>query len=181
MPVKADTFSINWEEIGKAALPTLLPLGIVGAGWWWFTAKRDQEQWYRSLKKPNWVMDNPQAMSPLQLAVIAPIGYASHMICKEVSLGNDRQIALGLYGAGLLTWAIAIPAFGQTKDLKCWFGIKALSTGIFGATAFAFYKINQTAGWMLFPLVIAEAYSMISLGAMIQENPNAGTDWTPKK
>lgn len=179
MPVKSDV-SINWEEIGKAAFPTLLPLGIAGIGWYWFTAKKDQELWYKSLKKPGWVMENPQAMSPLQLAVIAPIGYASHMICKE-GRGTDRQIALGLYGAGLLTWAIATPAFGKTKDLKCWFGIKTLSAGIFGATAFAFYKINQTAGWLLFPLVIAETYAVASLAAMLQDNPNAGTDWTPKK
>lgn len=178
MPVKSN--DIPWEEIGQAALPTLLPVGLFGLGWYIFSQKREQELWFKSLRKPSWVIEDKQICGPLEFAVMAPIGYASHLIMKEAR-ASERQMALGLYGAGLLTWAAAIPAFSQTKDLKLWFGVSTLAAGLFGATAFTFYKVNNTAGLMVVPLAAWCAYGAISMFALMQHNPNAGTDWTPKK
>jgi len=178
MPVKAD--NIDWEEIGKIAGATIIPFGLCALSSYMWSRKKDQEIWFKTLSKPSWVIGDEKVCSLVGIAVAAPLGYASHLVCKHAR-GTERQIALGLYGAGLLTWAAGIPAFTQTKDLKCWFGVTTLLAGLAGATAFTFYKINETAGLLMVPMAAWCAYSSISMAALIQANPNAGTDWTPKK
>jgi len=179
MPVKSE--NIQWDEIGKAAPSTLLPLGLTGLAWYIFAQKPDQSSWFKRLKKPNWVLDDEQTVAVIDLATIAPIGYAAHMICKEVvAKADDRKLALTLYGAGLASFALAIPIYTQTKDTSYWFGAALLSSGLFGATAYAFYKINPTAGYLLAPFVAWGAYGTISMFAIMQQNPKAGTDLTPK-
>jgi len=180
MPVKSE--NIQWDEIGAAAGPTLLPIGLAAAGWYFLSQKTDQHLWFKSLKKPNWALEDKQAGTWLEFAAIAPIGYASHMVYKEVlAKSDDRKLALSLYGAGLAASVVAIPAFMHTKDTTCWFGISLLNTLLFGGAAFTFYKVNPTAGWLLAPFVAWSAYGTISMFAVMQQNPNAGTDWTPKK
>jgi len=180
MPIKSE--SIQWDEIGKAAGPTLLPIGVTGLGWYLVSQKQEQISWFKSLKKPNWVIEDTQTCAMLELAAIAPIGYASHLVCKEIiAKSDDRKLALTLYGVSLAALVAAIPAYLHTKDTSCWFGASLLNTGLFGATAFAFYKVNPTAGWLLAPWVAWGAYGTLSMFAIMQQNPKAGTDWTPKK
>jgi len=178
MSVKSD--AVPWDDIKKAALPVAVPIGILGAGWYYFMQQKDQQAWFKSLKKPSWMIENSQIVAVIDLAAIAPIGYAAHLVCKEAR-GNDRQIAFGLYGAGLLALIAGIPAYSRTKDLKCWFGVATLGSALFGATAFAFYKLNNTAGLLLVPWVAWSIYGAISLAGMLQANPKAGKDWAPKK
>jgi len=180
MPIKSET--IQWDEIGKAAGPTLLPLGLAGLGWYLMSQKPEQHLWFKSLKKPGWVIEDNQTCGLLEFAAMAPIGYASHMVCTELlAKSDDRKMALGLYGAGLVAAAASIPAFLHTKDPSCWFGASLLTTGLFAGAAFSFHKVNPTAGWLLAPFVAWGVYGTICMFAVMQQNPNAGTDWTPKK
>jgi len=180
MPVKSE--NIQWDEIGKAACPTLLPIGLAAAGWYFLSQKPDQHLWFKCLRIPCWAMEDEHAGTCLDFATLAPIGYASYMVGQEVlAKSDDRKFALGLYGAGLLASAVAIPAYMHTKDTSCWFGASLLNTSLFGAAAFFFYKVNPTAGMLLAPFVAWSAYGTISMFAVMQQNPKAGTDWTPKK
>jgi len=177
MPIKSD---VDWEEVGKAAVPTLLPIGVMGLGWYYCSKRKDQELWFKALKKPSWIIDDQQITGALGTLAVAPIGYAAYLIGKEAG-STERQVAMGLYGAGLLASVAGIPAYAHTKDLSCWFGVSFLTAGLFGATAIAFYKLNETAGLLLAPLALWSAYGAVSMFATMQNNPNAGTDWTPKK
>jgi len=180
MPVKTE--SIQWDEICQAAGPTLLPIGLTGLAWYFASQKPEQRLWFKSLKKPDWVVEDQQLAGLVGLAVTAPIGYASHMVYKEIlAKSDDRKLALGLYSAGLLTSLLALPAFLHTKDTSCWFGASLLQGGLAVATAIAFYKVNPTAGWLFAPFAAWGVYGALSHFAIMQQNPNAGTDWTPKK
>jgi len=170
-----------WDEVGKAALPTLLPFGVLGLGRYLCLQRKDQELWFKGLKKPSWVLENQEIGGVVGLAALAPVGYASYLIYKEVAGGTERQVALGLYGATLVSWLAGIPAYTQTKDMSCWFGASLLSTSLLGATAVAFHKVNETAGMLIMPMAIWSAYITLCMFATMQTNPNAGTDWTPKK
>jgi len=171
MPVKTE--EVNYLEIiKKAAFPTLLPLGIAGLGWYVYLNNKEQTEWFKKLKKPrcaSLLHDNPCLQLSLEVAFIAPIGYAAHVVCKQ-GVGNDRQLALGLYGAGLLVLAAGIPAFVKTKDLKCWAGVELLAAGAFGAAAGAFYKVNKTSGLLLAPLVVLLTYQGITFLAIMKAN-----------
>jgi len=166
MPVKVDT------KCGDCtAAQILLPIGVTGLGWYLFSRKKEQQEWFEKLKKPNWYTTNPAISATLDLAVVAPIGYAARLALKEAR-GDDRRLALALYGASLLGFSvITIPTFMYTKDIKLWAGVTALTSGLFGATAFSFYKVNNTAGLLLIPAVAWFAYGAIGLFAMAQANP----------
>jgi len=167
MPVKSD---ISWDDICNAAFPIAVPLGIAGLGWYLYMKTKDQQEWFDKLKKPSWVVSDPTIIATIDLATVAPIGYAAHQICKGVQ-STDRQWALGLYGAGLAVWLAGIPCFVKNRDLRCWAGVTGLGAGVFGATAAAFYKLNENAGLMLVPLTAWLGYQTVGLIAIMQANP----------
>jgi len=166
MPVKSE---LNWDCIYKTAL-TIAPVAITGLKWYLFLNKNDQLEWYEKIKKPSWCIKDPAIKAALDLAVVAPTGYAASLVFKE-GRGSDLQTATALYGAGVLLYLAGIPAFVNTKDLKCWFGISALATAVSGATAAAFYKIDNNAGLMLVPLTVWMGFETLGLASAIQGNP----------
>jgi len=169
MPVKSD---IAWtmDDISSAALPIGIPLGIAGLGWYFYMQNPSQQEWIDKLKKPSWVITNPTIMAAIDLTTVAVAGYGSHQICKHIRT-TDRQVALGLYGTGLLIWAASIPCFTQKKDIKAWAGFAGLAAGLFGASAAAFYKLDNNAGLMVAPLAAWLAYQTFGLVGTMQANP----------
>jgi len=161
---------IDWDEVCKAAFPVLLPIGITGLGWYLYSQKKEQHAWIEKLKKPNWVITCPKKMALIDLIVVSPVGYAAHLVCKEAT-GNDRTVALSLYGASWLACVAGLSAVLNTKNLNCWFAVQTLSATLFGATAFAFYKRDRTAGLLLVPLTAWLAYGSLSMAATIRSNP----------
>lgn len=88
MPIKSE--GIQWDEIGRAAGPTLLPIGLAGIQWYFMTQKPEQHLWFKSLRKPGWVMEDwRQTGGLLQFAAMAPIGYASHIL--QGNCGENRR------------------------------------------------------------------------------------------
>jgi len=169
-PSTTTNSKIDWDELGKAAFPILLPVGITGLGWYLYLQK-DHQQSYEKLKKPSWTISSTKALLPLDLIAVAPVGYAAHLICKSVQ-GNDRTIALSLYGASLLSLVAGFSAFVKTTDMKCWLSVQTLAATLFGATAFAFYKIDRTSGLLLVPVTAWLTYGSIGMAATIRANPN---------
>jgi len=174
MPVKQEICA--WDDCCKGAfkiLPAIaIPIGIVGAGWYFYSKNKSQVEFASKLKHPSWMIKDQKVWAAIDLMVMAPIGYAAHTICKEAK-GQDRKVALGLYGAGLSTSILGFYAFTKVKDVKCWFGICTLSAAIYGATAFSFYKLNQTAGLLLVPLTAWMAYVGVGYAATIQPSSDS--------
>jgi tryptophan-rich sensory protein len=158
------------DDFFKAGLPALVPIGVAGLKWYLFLNRTDQLEYMEKLKKPGGWSLTPGARAAIDLAVTAPVGYAASLIAREAR-GADRQWALGLYGTGILVYLAGIPAFLNTKDLKCWFGVTALATAISAGTAAAFYKIDQNAGLMMAPLAVWMGLETIGLARTINANP----------
>jgi len=164
-----------WDDIcnaafSNAAFSTALPLGIASVGLYLYSKAKDQQEWFAKFKKPSWFISNPVGLSAVDLATLAPIGYAAHQICKTLP-SSDRQWALGLYGAGLAVWLAGTQVFPKTKDLRCLALVTGSAAVVHGATAAAFYKLNENAGLMLVPLTAWMAYETVGVIAIMQANP----------
>jgi len=157
---------VDW---GKAAL-IAAPVVKTGVGWYFHSKNQNLLDWFDRLKKPSWLITNPILTAALDLGTAIPIGYAAHLVSKEVR-SNDRQIAMSLYGASFLVWMGSSYIYIRSKNLKSWLGILSLATGIFGATAAAFYKINKDAGLMLVPITAWYAYYAVGTMGIMQANP----------
>jgi len=168
MPVKSDVFGSDW-----CCKPAFIaaPLGITGVAWYFYLKNADQLDWFGKLKKPTFMVTNPTLAAVIDLATVAPIGYAASLICKEALVASgDRQTALRLYGASLLVWTASFPVYINSKNLNHWIGVMSLGTGVFTATAFSFYKINKDAAWMFAPLIAWFAYQTLGLMVTYQNN-----------
>ncbi|KAM7533522.1 hypothetical protein Aperf_G00000122172 [Anoplocephala perfoliata] len=137
------------HEIIRAVSCIGLPYvgGFLGA----MLVPKDME-WYKSLKKP-YLSPPPWVFGPAWSILYGCIGLASLYVLREADNGADVVLPLSVYGAHLiLSW----PWMG------IYFGLKMFKTSIAvilgttigaGVSAYLFYPISPTAGYLMLPYV----------------------------
>lgn len=138
---------IVWPAVGATILPNL-------GGWagGLITAK-NINPWYESLRKPDWRPPN-WAFGPIWTTLYCSMGYASYLVWRDGGgFAGEAGCPLALYGINLgLNWAWT-PIFFGAKSLKWSFYEILAVLGSSAATTTAFYQVNRTAGYLLFPYV----------------------------
>ncbi|XP_065583528.1 translocator protein-like [Artemia franciscana] len=133
----------------SAVAATLFPNvgGIFGA----LITRREVKTWYPTLNKPEWRPPN-WAFGPVWTALYTGMGYASYLIYKEAGGFNGAaKLPLALYASQLaLNWAWT-PIFFGLHSIKGGLIDILLLDAAAAATAYSFFKVNSTAGWILAP------------------------------
>ncbi|KAI6178294.1 TspO/MBR family protein [Aphelenchoides besseyi] len=145
----------NSDDTRRAVIAALIPAGagLVGA------AALSQDASFNRLlettRRPHWAPKNHAFYSTLDVATTLPLGYASYLVYKYGGGFDytDTTIALSVYGANLALALVSVPLI-KNRNLKGLFFNTTLVHLAASATAFAFYKIDKTAGYLALPWVL---------------------------
>ncbi|CAH1115027.1 unnamed protein product [Psylliodes chrysocephalus] len=136
---------INWPAIGFTVLPNLG--GIAGG----FITKKSINPWYEGLKKPEWRPPN-WAFGPVWTTLYSSMGYASYLVYRDGNgFEGGAKLPLMVYGVNILANWLWTPIFFGKKDIKLALYEMQLVNGTALATAYLFYKVNHTAGFIILP------------------------------
>uniref|UniRef100_A0A915EJZ9 Uncharacterized protein n=1 Tax=Ditylenchus dipsaci TaxID=166011 RepID=A0A915EJZ9_9BILA len=143
----------------NSALSTLAPVSVALVGASAIHGDKNLQSFFKSFHPPSWAIRDVRLYTALDVATIAPLGYASYLVYKNGGGFDysDTTAALGIYGLNLVSGLALIPAF-KKKNLK-WIAINA---GIVAATAIAasgaFGKIDKMAGYLIAPYALWTTY-----------------------
>ncbi|CAG5123111.1 unnamed protein product [Candidula unifasciata] len=123
-------------------------LGAVAGG---LFARRNLDGWYEGLKYPSWRPPN-KIFPVVWTTLYSSMGYASYLVWRDGGgFRGDAAGPLALYGTQLaLNWAWTPIFFGLRSPKWAFVDSVCLLGGIAGTIA-AFYRVNETAAFVLFP------------------------------
>ncbi|KAJ3013405.1 hypothetical protein HKX48_005764 [Thoreauomyces humboldtii] len=146
-----------------------VPLGLgMSVGLITRTSVKD---WYPTLKRPSWTPPNwvfPVAWTSLYISM----GLASHRIYRSST--HDTAYALQLYAVQLglnLAWTPLF--FGAHLLGAAVFDVGALFVATIATTA-EFFRIDETAGWLMVPYAAWIAYAGALTVYIYRNNPKKG-------
>ncbi len=141
-------------------------VGISGA---WPTSKAIQSGWYKRLKQPDWQPPS-NVFAPVWTLLYLMMAVAAWRIWRKRGTEPDAvKVALTLWGAQLaLNAAWSWIFFGARKPKFALAEIVALWLAIV-ATATAFWKIDRTAGALLWPYLAWVSFA-VTLNASIAKH-----------
>ncbi|XP_046481156.1 translocator protein [Neodiprion pinetum] len=136
---------IVWPAVGATILPNLG--GWAGS----LITTKNIKPWYETLRKPNWRPPN-WAFGPVWTTLYCGMGYASYLVWRDGGgFEGDARYPLISYGINIgLNWAWT-PIFFGAKSLKWSFYEILVLLGSTAVTTVAFFKVNETAGYLLIP------------------------------
>lgn len=150
-----------WTNIDtrNAAISTLVPLGAAVVGASAVHGDRNLQSFFKGFRPPNWAIRDTRLYTAIDVASIAPLGYASYLVFKHGGGFDytDTTVALSLYGVNVLSGLALIPTF-KTKNLKyiAWNACVLAATAV--GTAVAYGKIDKSAGYFLIPYALWTSY-----------------------
>lgn len=134
----------------KIAGAVLLPHigGLYGS----FITKDEVKGWYKTLKKPWWTPPN-WVFGPMWASLYTAMGYASYLTWRDGGGFEGALAPLSSYGVGLaLNW-IWTPVFFGRHSLGPSVAIILSYLGMTCMTTYMYWPINQTASYLMFPLI----------------------------
>jgi len=144
--------SFQSNDLLRIAGLTLIPFGTMGAAFVIMGDKaKENLEYYGKLEKPCWAITDPNTMIGLDVATLAPVGYAVHLITRDGCQSDDVKKALGAFGGVLGLYLLSTVAFSKSKDLKCWAGAGFAVGGAAGLASYLFGKLDKTAGYLMMP------------------------------
>lgn len=128
---------------------------------------------FQTSVKPTWTEVSPSTLGLIDLASLTPLGYASYLVYKYGGgfEYRDTTAALVLYGASLVFSGTCTP-LSDRRDYKWLLANKATSFASSVGFAYAFYKINQNAGYLALPFVVASGFWLYFYYKLFQMNNN---------
>jgi len=160
------------EDTKRAVIASAIPIGAVLLG----SSALCQDQKYKfflnTTRAPHWAPRDRVFYSALDVLTTLPLGYASYLVYKHGGGFDytDTCVALGLYGTNLALALASVPLV-KKQNLSGLILNSALVAVTASATAFAFYKIDQTAGYWVAPYALWTAFYAV-LGYSVKElNP----------
>ncbi|EGT51300.1 hypothetical protein CAEBREN_00828 [Caenorhabditis brenneri] len=159
------------QDTRNAVISSLIPAGAAVAAFASFAKDQQAADWWSALKKPNWAPKDVRLYSAVDLITLSPLGYASYLVYKNGGGFdyNDTKLALGLYGTSLAVALATIPIV-KKKELGClWKNTTVVSLTAAGA-AYAFYKIDKKAGFLLVPFALWSAFYAYLAYSIKKEN-----------
>uniref|UniRef100_A0A0R3RKK9 TspO/MBR family protein n=1 Tax=Elaeophora elaphi TaxID=1147741 RepID=A0A0R3RKK9_9BILA len=159
------------EDTKRAVLFSLVP----GALSLWVAASFRKEknliEWWNASKKPNWAPKNPVPYRIINIATMAPIGWASYMAYKYGGglAHNDTKLALSLYGGNMICAFLTVPLIKRKNYHFLFYNTLIMHLAGAGA-ALAFFKIDHKAGLLLVPYVLWTGFYSCLAYAMSKMN-----------
>ncbi|KAI6219518.1 hypothetical protein M3Y99_01655200 [Aphelenchoides fujianensis] len=160
------------DDTRRAIVSSLIPVGVGAIG----VAALSQDSAYHRLlettRRPHWTPSR-NVFSALDVLTTAPFGYASYLVYKYGGGFDytDTTIALGLYGTTLGVALAAVPLV-KARNLKgLWINATLLHLAS-AATAFAFYKVDKNAGYLMLPFVAWSSFYAYFSHAVHDLNPS---------
>ncbi|KAI1722427.1 tspO/MBR family domain-containing protein [Ditylenchus destructor] len=155
------TMPYLWTNIDtrNAAIATTIPIGAAILGASAVHGDRNLQSFFKGFRPPNWAIRDIRIYTALDLATIAPLGYASYLVYKHGGGFDytDTSVALGIYGVNIASALALIPNF-KKKNLKC-ISLNALAVAATAiGAAVAFGKIDKSAGYLLIPYALWTSY-----------------------
>ena len=140
---------MDWRLVASIALPVVLG-SLAG----YLTRGQTRGAWYTSLKKPGW-MPPGYLFGPVWTVLYVLMGIAAWRVWRAG--GGDQPMLLYASQLALnVAWSFL---FFNAHNLQ-WalFDIVAL-LGVLTVTAFAFYKVDPVAGYLMVPYVLWVTYA----------------------
>ncbi|CAB3407906.1 unnamed protein product [Caenorhabditis bovis] len=155
----------------NAILSTTIPAGAAVTAFVAFAKDQASTDWWAALKKPNWAPKDVRIYSAVDFLSMAPLGYASYLVYKNGGGFdyNDTRIALGLYGANIAIALATVPII-KKKNLGCLWKNTTLVHLTAAGAAYAFYKIDRSAGLLLVPYALWTAFYAYLAYSIKKEN-----------
>ncbi|CAD6184304.1 unnamed protein product [Caenorhabditis auriculariae] len=159
------------QDTRNAILSTLIPGAAAATAFAVFARDHSVTTWWSGIRKPNWAPEDVRVYSAVDLLTVSPLGYASYLVYKNGGGFdyNDTRLALGLYGANLALALATIPIV-KNKNLGCMWKNTALIHLTAAGAAYAFYKIDKTAGLLLVPYALWTGFYAILAYSIDKEN-----------
>ncbi|EFP11388.1 hypothetical protein CRE_09648 [Caenorhabditis remanei] len=159
------------QDTRNSVISSLIPAGAAVAAFVAFAKDQQVADWWSALKKPNWAPKDVRVYSAIDLLTLSPLGYASYLVYKNGGGFdyNDTKLALGLYGTSVALAVATIPIV-KKRELGClWKNTTVVSLTATGA-AYAFYKIDKKAGFLLVPFALWTAFYAYLAYSIKKEN-----------
>ncbi|KAK6107064.1 TspO/MBR family protein [Brugia pahangi] len=159
------------EDTRNAILASLIPGATAFTAFAVFANDRNVVDWWTHAKKPNWAPKDPVVYSLFDIVTLSPLGYASYLVYKNGGglHYTDTKVALGLYGLNTIFALTTIPLIKKRNFTSLFRNTVLLNATAIGA-AFAFYKIDKTAGQLLLPYAIWTGFYALLTYSMSKEN-----------
>uniref|UniRef100_A0A2K6VQR1 TspO/MBR family protein n=1 Tax=Onchocerca volvulus TaxID=6282 RepID=A0A2K6VQR1_ONCVO len=159
------------EDTRNAILASLIPGATAFTAFAVFANDRNVIDWWTHAKKPDWAPRNSLVYSVFDIATLSPLGYASYLVYKNGGglQYTDTKMALGLYGLNVVFALTTIPIIKKRSFTSLFRNTVLLNATAIGA-AFAFYKIDKTAGQFLIPYAIWTGFYALLTYSMSKEN-----------
>ncbi|XP_072045327.1 uncharacterized protein [Amphiura filiformis] len=147
-----DETSLDFTEYLKIIAAICLPYigGVLSS--FFIPSKSSSPGWYQSLRKPC-ILPPSWVLGPMWTYLYISMGYASYLVWRHGGGFDGAMLPLGLYVLSLLfNWIWGPIFFGYHKlGLACVVILSYLATA--GATVYTFWEIDETAGYLLLPLI----------------------------
>ncbi|KAK6730352.1 hypothetical protein RB195_007050 [Necator americanus] len=159
------------QDTRNALMSTMVPGGAAVAAFAVFARDKEVVDWWTKVKKPKWAPTDVRLYSVMDIIALSPLGYASYLVYKNGGGFDytDTRLALGLYGANMALALTTIPLV-KKKNLGCLWKNTLLVHLTAAGAAFAFYKIDKTAGLWMIPYALWTGFYAFLTYSIDKEN-----------
>jgi len=158
------TMPVQWTTVDtrNALISSVVPVGLGLASYIACRRGGKCHEFYESSLKPNFARYSPLIDGTADLLSLTPLGYASYMVYKHGGGFDytDTSCALGLYAASMLLQGSKFCCM-ENRNYKSLAVQSGLLAAVATATAVAFYKIDERAGWLVAPYVAWSIYKTL--------------------
>ena len=158
----------SFARAAIVAVPAILFAGGLAAR---VAGSTNANPWYQSLTLP--AFQPPAALFGIAWAILYTLlGFALAFVWGTRD-AKGRGLALGLFMAGFLlnmTWS---PLFFRAHMISAALGVLVAMLVVALATAWAFWRVNRLAGWLMIPYVLWLCFAMAIIGSVLVRNPTA--------
>jgi tryptophan-rich sensory protein len=131
----------------------------------------DANPWYQSLTLP--VFQPPAALFGIAWAILYTLmGLALAFVWGSRDV-KGKGLALALFGLGFLLNLAWSPLFFRAHMISAALGVMVAMLVVALATAFAFWRVNRLAGWLLIPYVLWLCFATALNTGVMMLNPTA--------
>ncbi len=158
----------SFARAAIVAVPGILFAGGLAAR---VAGSTDQNPWYQSLTLP--VFQPPAALFGIAWAILYTlIGFALAFVWGTRG-AKGKGLAIGLFALGFVLNMGWSPLFFRFHMISGALGLLAVMLVVALATAWAFWRVNRLAGWLMLPYVLWLCFAAAINTSVMVLNPTA--------
>uniref|UniRef100_A0A0N5ALD5 Mitochondrial pyruvate carrier n=1 Tax=Syphacia muris TaxID=451379 RepID=A0A0N5ALD5_9BILA len=146
------------DDTRKSILFSLVPGSILLTSFGYFYKNKEICDFFKKCKLPKWAPKDPRVYASLDMLTMAPLGYATYLVYRNGGVQYcDTRAALAICGVNAALKLTSIP-MTKMKDMRLFAWNTSLTALTAVATAYAFYKIDKTAGMLFLPYALCSGF-----------------------